>query len=482
MKHFFLGVVLLAGFTGVGAGAYWAGRQGVELPMVEAFLLEVAPYAFAKGNPAAEPAGPAPSGPIIYYRHPDGEPRYSAEPVRAEDGREFIPVRASADISFDDSAALETVAPPADGERRILYYRNPMGLPDTSPVPKKDSMGMDYIPVYKGEEEAGSTVKVSPGKLQRTGVKTGLATRAVITRPVRVPGQIEIDERRVNIVSTRTEAFVEEVSDVTTGDKVAEGEPLVRLYAKEIAAAGAQFLTDLKSGAGGDAMKGSRQRLINLGVPAEAIAEIEQTRKVPITVTMTSPRNGVVLERAAVNGMMAAPGEALFRIADISSVWVLADVPEYELGSVTAGAKATVRVRSLQGTTFEGKVDLIYPQIDQQTRTTRVRIELANPDGLLLANMYAEVEIVAGSSEAVVAVPDSAVIDSGDRQVVIVDMGEGRFEPREVEVGKRGEGVTEIMEGVAEGERVVVSANFLIDAESNLKAALSALAPGETQP
>jgi len=195
-----------------------------------------------------------------------------------------------------------------------------------------------------------------------------------------------------------------------------------------------------------------------------------------------APRSGVVLERMAVDGMMAEAGETLFRIADVSTVWVMADVPEYELASVRLGDKATVRIRSIPGKMFEGKIDLIYPEIQGQTRTARLRIELPNPDGLLLANMYAEVEIATGTAAPVITVPDSAVLDTGDRQIVIVDKGEGSFEPRPVKIGARGEGMTEIMEGIAEGDRVVVSANFLIDAESNLKAALSALTPAETQP
>ena len=220
---------------------------------------------------------------MIYFRHPDGEPIYSATPQSAEDGRDFIAVHASEDVSFDTAAATAPAeAANAPGEKRILYYRNPMGLPDTSPIPKKDSMGMDYIPVYEGEEEDGSTVKIPTGKLQRTGVKTGAATRGVVIRPVRVPGTVQFDERRISVVSTRTEAFVEQVAQVTTGEVIAEGQPLVRFYSPEIAAAGAQYATDLNNSPSGAAASGSLQRLENLGVPAEAVAEIRKTRKVPI--------------------------------------------------------------------------------------------------------------------------------------------------------------------------------------------------------
>jgi Cu(I)/Ag(I) efflux system membrane fusion protein len=480
-----LGSFLALAVLAAGAGGYWAGRQDVSFPaVVQMIEANIGRALGAEPMPIA--AGPAPSGMIIYYRHPDGVPAYSLTPRQTEDGRDFVAVHASEDVSFDDRSKgeLKEAGPEAaeSADRKILYYRNPMGLPDTSPAPKKDSMGMDYIPVYEGEADDGSTVKVSAGRLQRTGVKTALATRSAVMRPVRVPGTVTLDERRVSVVSTRTEAFLEEVADITTGEAIEKGQPLVRFYAKEIAAAGALYAADLKGGSSKAAAGGSLQRLTNLGVPIEAIAEIEKTRKVPISVTLMAPRNGVVLERRAVDGMMADAGQTLFRIADISTVWVMADVPEYELSAVRVGDKAAVRIRSLPGKVFEGKVGLIYPEIQGQTRTARIRIELPNLGGLLLANMYAEVEIATGGTGPVVTVPDSAVIDTGDRQVVIVDKGEGSFEPRDVKIGARGEGNAEIIEGIAEGEKVVVSANFLIDAESNLKAALSALTPAEAQP
>lgn len=479
----FLALAVVA--AGTGAGGYWAGQHGLSAASAMQML-----KANIAGTLEAEPltaaGGEAPSGPVIYYRHPDGDPSYSLTSKRTEDGRDFLAVLASEDLSFEDRPKPEVKAAGGEatepGGRKILYYRNPMGLPDTSPTPKKDSMGMDYLPVYDGEAEDGSIVKVSAGKLQRTGVKTALATRSVIVRPVRIPGTVALDERRVSVVSTRTEAFIEKVADITTGEAIVKGQPLVRFYAKEIAAAGALYAADLKSGDGKAVVGGSLQRLENLDVPAETIAEIKKTKKVPLSVTITAPRDGVVLERMAVDGMMAAAGQTLFRIADISTVWVTADVSEYELSAVRVGDAASVRVRSLPGKVFTGKVSLIYPEIQSQTRTARLRIELPNPDGLLLANMYAEVEIATGGTDAVVTVPNSAVIDTGDRQVVIVAKGEGRFEPRDVKIGARGEGMTGIREGVAEGERVVVAANFLIDAESNLKAALSALTPAEAQP
>ena len=462
----------LAAVLAAGGGGYLAGVRGI-------------PVAGLRDRFGAERilvAQPTGTGAVIYYRDPDGRLIYSATPRQTADGRSFRTVRASEDVSFEDKPPATAEATAQPGPRRVLYYRNPMGLPDTSPVPKNDSMGMDYIPVHLDEDDGGTIVRVSLGKLQRTGVRSELVVRRTVGGLVRVPGMVQLDERRISVVATRSNAFVNEVANVTTGDRVTKGQMLLRLYSPDIAAAGALFLTDLNSGGRDSATGGARQRLENLGLPPEAIAEIERTRKVPLSMMWRAPRDGVVLERNVVEGMKASPGDVLFRLADLATIWVLADVPEFDLGAVRIGAPVTIRVRSLPVRSLTGRVSLIYPQVGEITRATRVRIEIANPDGVLLPNMYAEVEISSGNAALVVAIPDNAVIDTGTRQVVILDRGEGRFEPREVKIGLRGDGFTEIREGIAEGDRVVVAANFLIDAESNLKAALRGLTPPEARP
>jgi Cu(I)/Ag(I) efflux system membrane fusion protein len=421
----------------------------------------------------AEPGAP------IYYQDPDGKPFYSLTPKKTLDGRDYRAVPAGADISFDDPADV-AAAPPAD--RKIKYYRNPMGLPDVSPTPKKDSMGMDYIPVYEGEDSDDGSVKLSPGKIQRTGVKSEPAARRVIRTVIRAPGTIQLDERRVSVISMRAESYVQKVADVTTGAHVVKGQPLMEIYSPAVSSAAAEYISTLNSkvtgGGEGPYGKGSRQRLMNLDVPEAAIAAIEKSRNVPIGIEWTSPRDGIVLERNAIEGMRAQPGDVLFRIADHSVVWAIVDVAERDLGSVAIGQRATVRARSFPGREFSGKINVIYPQINKETRTGRVRVELSNPQLLLIHDMYVDTEIDTGSPEAVLAVPESAVMDTGSRQAVLVDKGEGRFEPREVKLGHRGEGYVEVREGLAEDDPVVTSANFLIDAESNLKAALKGFAEG----
>ena len=478
----------LAAIAVAGSAGYWIGQQGLPAPDRLLAHLPAPPAWVSKVWPTSIQSAPPPTGPVIYYRDPDGKPFYALEPKRTQDGRAFVPVHASEDVSFDDKPQAASASQPASqsSSKRVLYYRNPMGLPDTSPTPKKDSMGMDYIPVYEGEAEEGNAVTVSSGKLQRTGVRSELVRRQVVSRPVRAPGTIQIDERRLAVVSLRSDAFVDKVENVTTGDHVRKGQLLVRVYSPEIAAASAQYLSiinepgGLSSGGRPLILEGARRRLENLNVPPDVVAEIERTRKVPLTITWVAPRDGLVLERNAVEGMKAPAGEVLFRIADHSVVWVLADVTELDLALVAEGQPAVVRVRGYPDRSFAGKIARIYPHLNKETRTARIRIELPNPDGILRPDMYAEVEVATGAGKRVIAVPDAAVIDTGARQVVLIDKGEGRFEPREVKTGARGSDYVEIRDGVAEGERVVTAANFLIDAESNLKAALQSMAAAST--
>jgi Cu(I)/Ag(I) efflux system membrane fusion protein len=426
----------------------------------------VMPPAVAQGTPAA-----------IYYQDPDGRPFYALGPKKTDDGRDYRAVPPGADIGFDEAGQN---APPVTSaetttERKIKYYRNPMGLPDTSPVPKKDSMGMDYIPVYDGEDTDDGSVKLSIGRIQRTGVKSELAARRMIKTSVRAPGTIQLDERRISVIAMRAESYVQKVADVTTGTRVSKGQPLMDVYSPAVTSAAAEYLATINSrlGTGVDPYgRGSRQRLMNLDVPDNAIAAIEKTRTVPVSVRWTAPRDGIVLERNVIEGMRAQPGDVLFRVADTSLVWAMVDVAERDLGAIALGQPVTVRARSFPGREFAGKISVIYPQVNRETRTARVRIELPNADLALLPDMYVDAVIDIGSADAVLAVPDSAILDTGSRQAVFIDKGQGRFEPRGVKLGHRGAGYVEIREGLSEGDPVVVSANFLIDAESNLKAAL----------
>lgn len=370
-------------------------------------------------------------------------------------------------------------APPAPSQPaaqgRILYYRNPMGLPDTSPVPKKDPMGMDYIPVHEGEDTGSGTVTISPDKVQKLGVRTDAVTRRAISRPVRAVGTVQVDERRQFVVAPKFEAWIENLLVDTTGATVRKGQPLMEVYSPELVLAQQEYLVARRAGGGEGLAEASLQRLRNLDVPQEEIDRLRKTGKASRTLTYRAAAGGIVLEKGAVKGMRFMPGEPLYRIADLSSVWLIADVFEQDLGFVKPGQEADVTVNSLPGKVFSGTVSFVYPTLTAESRTGKVRIELPNADGLLKPNLYATVHLNAESGAmAALVVPESALLDTGKRQAVLVEVGAGRYEPREVKAGTRADGFVQINAGLEEGERVVVRANFLIDSESNLRAALGA--------
>lgn len=386
------------------------------------------------------------------------------------------------------TASVEQTTVPKSG-RRILYYRNPMGAPDTSPVPKKDPMGMDYIPVYADEQDDPGTVKVSLDKVQRIGVRTEKVTTQPIIQAVRAVGRVEHDETRLTIVTLRTDGFIEDLFVNKTGQHVKEGEPLFRLYSSQIQLAQSDLIVAVRAQGrltGRDAdtnLEGAMLRLRNLGVPQSRIDEVRKTGTNPRTIDWPSPATGDIIEKKVINGQRVMAGDELYRIADHSHVWVIADVAEADIGSIKVGTPVTVTLRADATRPVQGTVTFIYPELKPETRTVPVRVELPNPEQRLRTSMYADVVFQAGGEEgAVTAVPDDAVIDSGTRQVVLVAKGDGRFEPRAVKLGRRGEGYVEIAEGLKPDEEVVTSANFLIDAESNLKAALQTFSQQEMQP
>jgi Cu(I)/Ag(I) efflux system membrane fusion protein len=376
----------------------------------------------------------------------------------------------------------------ATKERKVLYYRNPMGLPDTSPVPKKDPMGMDYIPVYEGEADdepaSANQIRISTDKVQKLGVRTEKASLKAIEKVVRANGHIGPDERRVFTIAPKFEGYVEHLHANATGQAVAKGQPLFEVYSPELVSAqreyaiAAQGLQSLKS-ADSETQAGMKQladsslmRLKNWDISDEQIRALAKSGEARRTMTYRSPVAGIVTEKKAVQGMRFMPGEMLYQVADLSTVWVLADVFEQDIGFVKSGAKAKLRINAYPDKEFGGTVTYVYPTLNVETRTAQVRVELANPDRLLKPGMFAHVELGVMARERAVTVPVSAVIDSGTRAIVLVQAKEGRYEPREVRLGARSDEYVEVLEGVKDGEEVVVAANFLIDAESNLKAAI----------
>jgi len=411
----------------------------------------------------------------LYYRHPMNPQVTSTTPTKDEMGMDYVAVYA------EDSNA--TSSSPKTG--KILYYRHPMGAADTSPVPKKDEMGMDYLPVYEGERATPGQIQISPEKIQQLGVKTATVAKRALNLSIRALGTIQIDERRVHTVAPKFEGWIQRLYVNTMGQAVKRGQPLLEAYSPELVTAQQEYLIAMQ---GKQALKqGSAQALGTARLLAEnalqrlrywdiAPAQLQRlkTLEKPLnTLPLLSPVSGVVMEKTAQEGMRFMPGETLFRIADLSTVWLLAEVFEQDMAGARLGQVVQVHINAYPARQFSGKVGFIYPTLTTETRTVKVRVELPNGEGLLKPGLYGSVTLTATEGkEASLAVPDSAVIDSGIRQIVLLKRGNGQFEPRTVQLGLQADGYRQVLAGLEAGDEVVTRANFLIDAESNLKSAL----------
>ena len=382
-------------------------------------------------------------------------------------------------------ADVQTASSTESG-RKVLYYRNPMGLADTSPVPKKDSMGMDYVAVYAGEEQTTSAIDISIDKVQKLGVRSEAASLRELSSSLRVTGRIEIDERLSYTIAPKFEGWVERLHVNTTGQLVAKGQALFDVYSPELVSAqreqslAAQGLAAMKDA--DEEAKQSMQRLAEASATRLKNWDVSDAKLNGNRITYHAKEAGIVLEKKAVQGMRFMPVEVLYQIADLTSVWVVAEVPEQDIGQLRLGSTAQIKVDAYPEHVFDGKVDFIYPTLNSATRTVQVRMQVANPKAMLKPAMFASATIAVGKGSKVLTVPTPAVIDSGTRQVVLVRLAEGRFEPRMVTLGSRSNDYVEVLSGVAEGEQVVTSANFLIDSESNLKAALSGMSEAPAKP
>lgn len=400
-------------------------------------------------------------------------------------------------------AAVNKETGSATKEKKVLFYRNPMNPSATSPTPMKDDMGMDYIPVYEGEdeatagEEAPGTVRISTEKIQKTGVRSEVVKRRSLRRIIRTVGRVDPDETKVFNINAKVGGWVERLYLNRTDQMVEHHEPLLELYSPELVSAQEEYLLAFRER---EKVKGSpypevrsstesilsagRQRLKYWDISDDQIKRLEEEGKITRTMTIRAPAHGGVTEKMVVEGQRIEAGESLFKIIDHTSVWVYGELYEYELPFVRIGQMAKITPSYSPVDVYMAAVEHIYthlgaitytPEGSAEIRTAKIRFELRNPIHKLKLGMYVNVELEVETASNAVAVPDSALIDTGVRQVVIVDKGAGRFEPRDVKVGAKGEGYYEILKGVTAGEVVVTSANFLIDSESNLKTALGGM-------
>jgi multidrug efflux pump subunit AcrA (membrane-fusion protein) len=385
----------------------------------------------------------------------------------------------------------------ADGGRRIAFYRSPMDPAVHSDKPAKDSMGMDFVPVYQDEvgrsalSIAGrAVVSLTPERRTLLGVRSEEVREAPIDKTIRTIGRVAVDERRLAHMHTKFEGYVELLYVDFTGKYVQKGEPLLSIYSPDLVATQQEYLLALRAQkqlgtsqipsvaqGGAGLLEAAKERLRLWDISPADIAEIERSGTVRRALDLHAEVSGFVVVKNVVQGMRVMPADTLFEIADLSRVWVMADVYESDLSSVRLGMPAEITLSYQPGKIWRGQVTNIAPTVDQSTRTIKVRIEVGNQGGALKPDMFGDVllRVVQGTG---LVVPDSAVIDTGERTLVFLDRADGTLEPREIEVGPRLADGYQVLRGLAKGDRVVTAANFLLDSESSLKAAISAL----TQP
>jgi Cu(I)/Ag(I) efflux system membrane fusion protein/cobalt-zinc-cadmium efflux system membrane fusion protein len=398
-------------------------------------------------------------------------------------GMKLMPLNGSSDQGSSTSSQISE----SGGEKKILYYRAPMDPTYISPKPGKSPMGMDLIPVYEGEETFGSTVKINPVTEQNIGVRTALVEQRDLFQSLRTIGRIDYDETRVSHVHTKFTGWIEKTHVNTTGQKVNKGDILLEIYSPKLVTAQEEYLdTYLKldqakkenrtaaSSNLSSILASTRKRLEYFDISLDQIDALEQTGEVHKTLAIRSPFNGIVYKKHALDGMDVKPGMELYTIADLSEVWVYADLFEYEVPWVQAGQSAIMTLSYAPGKKFEGEVQYIYPYLEEKTRTVKVRLTFDNPDLVLKPGMYTNVKIKSAPVRNAIAVPAEAVMFSGERNLVFVALGEGRFAPRDVTIGvESGDDFYEIIDGINVGEKVVTSAQFLLDSESKLQESIA---------
>jgi Cu(I)/Ag(I) efflux system membrane fusion protein/cobalt-zinc-cadmium efflux system membrane fusion protein len=369
----------------------------------------------------------------------------------------------------------------ASAEPKIAYWVAPMDPTYISDEPGKSPMGMDLVPVYEDAAPGHSApggVSIDPRVVQNMGVRIVPARRQTVFRHVRSIGEVEVGEDQISAVNLRFSGWVERIRVDRTGDPVEKGQALFEVYSPELVAAQQEYLLALRTQGPGSALARSARRKLELWDVAEAeVQEIARTGEVRRALAIRSPRTGFVLDKNIVEGARAKAGDDLYRIADLSRIWVTAEVYEFDAPWVAVGQPAQMEISFEEGRVLEGKVAYIYPTLNPVSRTLTVRLEFENPEMRLKPGMFATVYIQHRRRDDALAVPTEAIIDSGRRKIVFVSIGDGRFEPREIGTGLTGDRhLTEVLSGLQEGEQVVVSGQFLLDSESQLQEAIGKMA------
>jgi membrane fusion protein, copper/silver efflux system len=451
MNKRFLIIVLLALAVGL-AGGYW----------------------FANSKQADKQQTTSSTGKkILFYRSPMNPSVTSPVPAKDSMGMDYVPVYAE---------------PDKPKQRKILFYRSPMNPSVTSPVPAKDAMGMDYVPVYadddNGDDESAGTVKIDGTVVQQIAVRTAVAVRSTLSHTIRAVGRVDYNEELLVRLHPKIEGWIDRLHVDKTGQWVKKDKDLLSIYSPQLVTTQQEYLLalnnlkalekspieDIRRGAK-ELVASSRERLQLLDVPLHQILELERTHKIKKNLHIHSPAAGIVINIGAREGQYITPATEIYMIADLTTVWVYADIYEYELPWVREGDTVDMQLIGVPGKTFRGHVAYIYPYAEAKTRTIKVRLVFKNPELLLKPEMFAEVSIYASKQVNAIVIPAEAVIRSGTRNQVFIVRGGGKFEPRLVKLGLSSNDKIAVLEGIKAGEEVVTSAQFLIDSESKLREA-----------
>lgn len=380
-----------------------------------------------------------------------------------------------------------------NGERKILFYRHPMNPEIISDHPQKDEMGMDFIPVYEDEMTESNVVVIDPQVEQNMNIKTTNVEVKELSSIVVTNGILQTNEQREYIVTTKIDGWVEKLYVNYTGQNVSQGSKLMDIYSPELVAAQQELITALSyqssvqrssiesiKESGNQLVINAIRKLELLDVPESEIQRIIDTKEIRKTVTLYAQKSGTVLEKNVLEGQKVMAGMPLLKIADLTNLWLIANIYEYELSKINLGSKATLNFNFLPGKNFQGRVTFIYPTVDPQTRTVKLRIELRN-DGNLKPSMFANVTIEGKKLGTAPVVPEDAVIRSGLRDVVILYLGDGKYKIQEVKLGAYSNGYYQVLDGLMAGNKIVTSAQFLIDSESNLRSAVNKFKENKTE-
>ena len=394
----------------------------------------------------------------------------------------------------------ETATKSTVSHRQPLFYRNPMNPAVTSPVPAKDNMGMDYIPVYADGDasDVAGTVEIDPVVVQNIGVRTVVAERRALSRSIKTVGRVDFNEERMARLHPKVDGWIEEIRVDKTGQRVEPDDILLSLYSPKLVSAQQEYLLALnneaalghspfdqiRSGAK-DLTRSARERLQLLDVPEHQVRELEESREIKKYIHIHAPWAGTVIRIGARAGQFVTPSTELYMMVDLEQVWVYADVYEYEVPWVKVGDEVEMTLVSVPGKTFRGTLDYIYPYAEAKTRTTKVRVIFDNAERLLRPDMFADITISTDRQEDAVVIPAEAVVRSGDRTQAFVVRGPGKFEPRDIQTGIESQGLVTVLAGISVGEEVVTSAQFLVDSESKLREAtakmMEVLESGDSQ-